>query len=98
MKAHRLVRRAGESGVVAGMFVLAVSVTAAASGAVYCGGGRGPTAELAIASAIEDATYSAELDGLLNCELANEPVVTHVTNDPYRGDFYRAGVNMNCTP
>ena len=75
--------------------VLAVAAGAVAS-AIYCGGGRGPTAEVAIQSAIADAENSAQGDGLFTCSLVGEPSMAFVKNDPWRGDFYRASVNMSC--
>jgi hypothetical protein len=82
----------------AAVFVLALLATAASAiaSAIYCGGGRGPTAEVAIQSAIDDAQSSAQGDGLFTCTLVGEPLVAFVKNDPWRGDFYRASVNMSC--
>ncbi len=98
MNAHTLVRRACAASVVAGASVLALSVSAAASAPLYCGGGRGPTADVAIASAIDDAQNSASGDGLFTCVLVGEPQVFQVVNDPLRGTSFRAQVNMACTP
>jgi hypothetical protein len=98
MKSRTLTRR-GALAVGAGVPVLAaLAPTAGAiTGAIYCGGGRGPTAEVAIQSAIDDAATSAQGDGLFTCTLVGEPLVAFIQNDPYRGDFYRASVNMSCS-
>lgn len=52
---------------------------------------------MAIQSAIDDAQNSAQEDGLFSCTLVGEPFVAFVENDPWRGDFYRASVNMSCS-
>jgi hypothetical protein len=52
-----------------------VLVSTSSAGALYCGGGRGPTAEVAIQSAIDDAENSAEGDGLFTCTPVGEPQV-----------------------
>jgi hypothetical protein len=96
MHPHKL-RRRGALAAGAGLSVLALAApTASALSGLYCGGGRGPTAEVAIQSAIDDARNSAQGDGLFDCELVGEPFVAFVENDPWRGDFYRASVNMSC--
>jgi hypothetical protein len=72
------------------------TATANASG-LYCGGGRGLTAEGAIQSAIADAENSASGDGLFTCELVGEPQVFESFNDPNFGHIFRAQVNMACS-
>ena len=52
---------------------------------------------MAIQSAIGDAQSSAEGDGLITYTLVGEPKVFFIENDPIRGDFYRASVNMSCS-
>jgi hypothetical protein len=95
----RTLTRRGALVVGAALSVLAslVPTASAIAGALYCGGGRGPTAEVAIRSAIEDAENSAQGDGLFTCTLVGEPVVAFIQNDPLRGDFFRASVNMSCS-
>lgn len=79
------------------MALLAAMTPALASGALqYCGGGYGPTAEIAVRSAIDDARNSASGDGLFRCELVGEPFVAEIFDDPYRGHFFSAGVTMAC--
>lgn len=76
-------------------FVL-LTATANASG-LYCGASRGPTAEVAIQGAIDDASSSASGDGLFNCELVGEPQVFETFNDPNFGHVFRAQVNLACS-
>ncbi|WP_328885243.1 hypothetical protein [Streptomyces sp. NBC_00316] len=78
------------------MALLASVTPALASSALYCGGGYGPTAEIAVRSAIDDARNSASGEGLFRCELVGEPFVAEIFDDPYRGHFFSAGVNMAC--
>ncbi|MFG2004992.1 hypothetical protein ACGFNU_38195 [Spirillospora sp. NPDC048911] len=67
-----------------------------ASGALYCGAGRGLTRDVAIQSAIDDANVSASSDGRFHCVLDGEPQVFEVFDDPYFGHIFRASVTMNC--
>jgi hypothetical protein len=97
MKSRVLTRRRSIVAAGAGASVLALFAPIASAAAIYCGGGRGPTAEVAIQSAIWDAQSSAEGDGLFTCTLADEPKVAFIQNDPLRGDFWRASVNMTCS-
>jgi hypothetical protein len=96
MKTRTRTLRASGVAVVAALSMLVFSAVASA-GAIYCGGGYGPTAEVAIQSAIGDAENSASGDGLFNCTLVGEPTVAFIQNDPNRGDFWRASVNMSCS-
>ncbi|MGH3011671.1 MAG: hypothetical protein ACRDMY_07510 [Gaiellaceae bacterium] len=81
----------------AGASMVALLAPIASAAAIYCGGGRGPTAEMAIQTAIWDAQSSAEGDGLFTCTLADEPKVAFIQNDAYGGSFWRASVNMSCS-
>ena len=76
--------------------LLAAVAPAMASPALYGGGGIGPTAEVAIQTAIADAENSASTDGRFSCVLVGEPLVAHILDDPDRGDFWRASVEMLC--
>ncbi|OPC77315.1 hypothetical protein B4N89_43110 [Embleya scabrispora] len=77
--------------------LLSAAAPAMASGtAAYCGGGMGPTADIAVRSAIEDAQDSARTDGRHSCEPADAPQVFEVFDDPYRGHVFYASVTLNC--
>lgn len=76
--------------------LLAASPAAAAS-PVFCGAGRGPTAEVAIWSALDDAQGSAQSMGFYGgCTLTAPPFIGEVKNDPLRGTFFRASVTVTC--
>ena len=83
------------AGTAAGLFAMVTPAVASTAG-LYCGAGRGATAESAVHAAIEDAENSASGDGLFSCELVGEPEIFEVNDDPYRGDYFRASVNMAC--
>ncbi|MEU0933711.1 hypothetical protein [Embleya sp. NPDC005971] len=77
--------------------LLSAGAPAMASGtALYCGGGMGPTADIAVRAAVEDARESARTDGHYSCEAADAPQVFEVFDDPYRGHVFYASVTMNC--
>jgi hypothetical protein len=76
---------------------LALMASAASASGLWCGGGRGPTAEIAIQSAIDDARNSAAGEGLFDCTLVGEPQVFETLNDPNFGHVFRAQVNMACS-
>jgi hypothetical protein len=87
------------------MLVLGGSQPSAAStasadpnGKLFTGGGRGPTAELAIRSAIDDAANSASAEQLYTCTQVGEPEVFESTNDPNFGHVFRAQATVSCTP
>lgn len=64
----------------------------------FCGGSRGPTETLAISGAIDDATMSARDMGFFGeCTFAEAPFSQFVLNDPLRGSFWRASVQLHCT-
>jgi hypothetical protein len=63
---------------------------------LFDGGGYGPTAEVAIQGAIDDAGVSASASGLYNCTLVGEPQVFPRPNDPF-GRFFNAQVTVSCT-
>jgi hypothetical protein len=60
----------------------------------FDGGGYGPTADVAVRAAIEDAQTSASAYGLLDCELAGEPQVFE--NPPGSLRAFNAQVRMRC--
>lgn len=83
------------AGAVAALLAVATPATAG-SAALYCGAGRGPTAEVAVQGAIDDAQVSASGDGRFQCELDGEPQVFEVFDDPNYGHIFRASVIMSC--
>lgn len=92
-------RRAGATLVATGavMSVLGIaSAPASSSGMLFDGGSSGPTAEVAIQGAIDDAAVSASAYGLYNCTLAGEPQVFPRPNDPF-GRLFSAQVRVSCT-
>jgi hypothetical protein len=95
-------RRAGATLAVTGVVVSQLGTAAAApastGGMVFTGGGRGPTAEVAIRRAIEDAKVSASASGLYTCTPVGEPQVFESTNDPNFGHIFRAQADVACTP
>jgi hypothetical protein len=90
-------RRIGIPLTIAAASALALVTSAASASGLWCGGGRGPTAEVAIQSAIDDARNSAAGEGLFNCTLVGEPQVFETLNDPNFGHVFRAQVNMACS-
>jgi hypothetical protein len=86
------------TGAVVGLLGVAPPVPAESSGTVFTGGGRGPTAEVAIRSAIDDAANSAAAVGLYTCTPVGEPQVFESTNDPNFGHIFRAMADVSCTP
>ena len=92
-------RRTGAGlGVAAGSMALVwLFSSAAAASPVFDGGGRGPTAEVAIQSAFEDAQVTAQSVGFYGpCTIVGDPQVFEVFNDPNRGHFFRAQVQATC--
>jgi hypothetical protein len=77
---------------------LAGVASADSDGKLFQGAGRGPTAEVAIQSAIDDAATSAGGEQLYTCAQVGEPEVFESTNDPNFGHVFRAGVTVSCTP
>jgi hypothetical protein len=75
--------------------ILATSGANAAD--LWCGGGRGLTAESAIQRAINDAETSASGAGQFTCELVGQPQVFETFNDPNFGHIFRAQVTMSCS-
>jgi hypothetical protein len=73
------------------------SATATSGGMLFDGGGRGPTAEVAIRSAIDDAVTSAGGSGLYTCTPVGEPQVFPTPNDPF-GRLFRAQATVSCAP
>jgi hypothetical protein len=62
----------------------------------FDGGGSGPTPEVAVQAAIDDARNTASGYGLFTCELAGEPQVFPRPPGSHRA--FAAQVRMRCTP
>ena len=85
-------------GIAAGTMAVLVGVapTAAAS-PLFCGAGRGPTAEVAVQSALDDARSSAQSMGFYgDCTIVGEPEIFETSNDPNHGHIFRAQLNATC--
>jgi hypothetical protein len=100
MTLHAVGRRTGATLVAIGAVVvllwLASPASADPSEMVFTGGGYGPTAAVAIQSAIDDAATSASAYGLFNCTVVGAPQVFARPNDPF-GRFFRAMADVSCT-
>jgi hypothetical protein len=77
-------------------FALVAPSVSAASGMLWCGAGYGPTPDVEITSAIDDAEVSASSIGQFTCTLVGKPEVFPRHNE-YHGDFYSASVTMSCS-
>jgi hypothetical protein len=66
-------------------------------GMLFDGGGFGPTEEVAIRQAVEDAEVSASAYQLFTCELVGEPQIFPDPTNEF-GRFFRAQVQLFCTP
>jgi hypothetical protein len=87
------------TGALAALLALASPAALAdSSGMLFTGGGRGPSAEVAIHRAIEDATVSASASQLYTCTQVGEPQVFESTDDPNFGHVFRAEATVSCTP
>jgi hypothetical protein len=90
--------------VVVSLLGAAPSARAASDGMLFTGGGRGPSADVAIRRAIDDATTSASAYQLYTCTLVGEPQVFESTNDPNfghvpcRGDRVLHAIAAGSTP
>ncbi len=92
-------RRAGAAlAVAAGAVALSVfAASPAAASPLFCGAGRGLTADVAIWSALDDASNSAQSMGFYGaCTIVGQPEIFEVFNDPYRGHIFRAQLNATC--
>jgi hypothetical protein len=92
-------RRTGAVIAVTGVAASLAGVASADSnGKLFQGGGRGPTAEVAIQSAIDDAAASAGAEQLYTCTPVGEPEVFESSGDPNFGHVFRAMATVSCTP
>lgn len=96
---QHLGRRAGAGLVVAaGATALVMMVASPAMASpLFCGAGRGPTAEYAVQSAVDDAQVSAQSVGFYGpCTISGEPQIIETFDDPNFGHVFRAQVNVSC--
>jgi hypothetical protein len=101
MMLRKMGRRTGAALAVVGAVVSLPGLASAApdsTGKLFLGGGRGPTAEVAIRSAIDDGANSAAAEGLYTCTPVGEPQVFETLNDPNFGHTFRAMATVSCTP
>jgi hypothetical protein len=102
MRLRTVTRRTGAMFAVTGALVASLGAAPSApanpNGMLFDGGGRGPTAEVAIRSAIDDAANSASAYQLFTCSLVGTPQVFESTNDPNFGHVFRAQATVFCTP
>jgi hypothetical protein len=92
-------RRAGAGlTVAAGAMAVVMLVAAPATASpLFCGAGRGLTAENAIQGAFDDAQNSAQSVGFYGaCTLVGEPQIFETFNDPNFGHIFRAQVTVTC--
>lgn len=97
---HLFARLAGQAlAVTAGSLAFVVlAASPAAASPLFCGSGRGKTAETAINKAFYDAENAAQSEGYYGeCTVVGEILVWE-TDDPYAGHIFRAGVNLTCEP
>ncbi|MFD0417335.1 hypothetical protein [Streptomyces sp. NPDC127108] len=98
------VRRKGQlavAGVALSVLMVGSPLAVADAGAaakLFTGGGRGPTAAVAIQSAVWDAEASAGAEQLYTCTLVGEPLVFETFDDPNYGHVFRAEATVSCTP
>lgn len=96
---RRWSRRAGAglttaAGVTALVMLVASPATASP---LFCGAGRGLTAQNAIQGAFDDARNSAQSEGFYGaCTISGEPQIFEVFDDPHLGHLFRAQVNVSC--
>ena len=76
---------------------LILTTSSASASMLWCGGGRGLTAQNAVQRAIDDAEVSASGAGQFNCVLVGDPQVFETFNDPNFGHIFRAQVTMSCS-
>ena len=82
----------------AAALVMLVASPATAS-PLFCGAGRGRTAEVAVQGAFDDARNSAQSEGFYGqCTLSGEPQIFETFDDPTFGHIFRAAVTVSCEP
>jgi len=66
---------------------------------LFCGAGRGLTAQNAIQGALDDAQNSAQSEGFYGaCTMSGEPQIFETFDDPNFGHVFRAQVTVTCQP
>ncbi|SNT64093.1 hypothetical protein SAMN05421812_11699 [Asanoa hainanensis] len=90
---------AGLAVVAGAMAFVALAASPAAASPVFCGAGRGLTAENAIWGAMDDAANSAQSMGFYGqCTLTEPAQIFEVFDDPRFGHLFRAQVLVTCLP
>jgi hypothetical protein len=80
-----------------GTALIMLVASPATASPLFCGAGRGLTAQNAIQGAFDDAQSSAQSVGLYGpCVLSGEPQIFEVFNDPNFGHIFRAQVTVTC--
>jgi hypothetical protein len=101
MNVHLTYRRRAPLALAAAMLCAVAAPSPAfgaqSNGMYFDGGGFGPTEEVAIRRAIEDAEVSASASQLYHCELVSDPQIFPNPN-PQWGRNFRAQVRVFCTP
>ena len=82
-----------------GLAMVVLAAAPAAASPLFCGAGRGLTAEVAVQGAFWDAQGTAQSEGYYGaCTIVGQPQVFEVTGDPNHGHVFRAVVNVSCLP
>lgn len=93
----RIIR--GLTMVAGGTALVVLAASPAAASPLFCGAGRGLTADVAIQGAFWDAQGTAQSEGYYGeCTIVGQPEIFEVTNDPNHGHVFRAVVNVSCLP
>jgi hypothetical protein len=95
-RAHAGLRVAGGS-VAGALTLVGLLASVAVASPLFDGGGRGPTADVAIQRAFEDAHVTAQSEGFYGaCTIVGQPQVFESFNDPNFGHVFRAQVQISC--
>jgi hypothetical protein len=90
---------AGLSVAAGAMALVALAASPAVASPLFCGAGRGPTAQAAIRSAFWDAQTTAQSVGFYgDCTVVGEPAIFETANDPNFGRTFRAMLEVSCQP
>jgi hypothetical protein len=98
MRAFVRKSRAAATVACAGLFLAGASLSAGGAAKLFTGGGYGPTPELAVWAAIDDAENSASAEQLYTCVLVGEPQVFGPRPGPRGGVRFTAEATVSCTP
>ena len=81
------------------MALVALAASPALASPLFCGAGRGRTADVAIQGAFWDAQNSAQSESFYgDCTIVGEPAIFETTNDPNFGHIFRASLTVTCLP